>query len=71
MLTVVNQWKSKVTKITNITIGSTAVELIHTECTIQECNIGNLITDSFVYYVSNFEPKNYIYMIKFYLKINF
>lgn len=54
MLTVVDRWKPQVTKITNVTIGRTAVELINT-CHQMECNIGNLIADSFVYYVSNYE----------------
>ncbi|XP_008187662.1 protein 5NUC isoform X1 [Acyrthosiphon pisum] len=49
MLTVVDQWKPQVTRITNITIGRTAVELINT-CRGEECNIGNLIADSYVYY---------------------
>ncbi|CAI6346863.1 unnamed protein product [Macrosiphum euphorbiae] len=49
MLTVVDQWKPQVTNITNVTIGRTAVELINT-CHQMECNIGNLIADSFVYY---------------------
>lgn len=56
MLTVVDQWKPQVTSITNVTIGRTAVELIN-KCRGEECNIGNLIADSFVYYVSNFELK--------------
>lgn len=54
MLTVVDRWKPQVTKITNVIIGRTAVELINT-CHQMECNIGNLIADSFVYYVSNYE----------------
>jgi len=53
MLTVVDLWKPQVTNITNVTIGRTAVELINT-CHQMECNIGNLIADSFVYYVSNY-----------------
>ncbi|XP_025204380.1 protein 5NUC-like, partial [Melanaphis sacchari] len=49
MLTVVDKWKPQVTSITNVTIGRTAVELIN-NCHEMECNIGNLIADSFVYY---------------------
>jgi 5'-nucleotidase len=49
MLTVVDRWKPQVTNITNVTVGRTAVELINT-CHQMECNIGNLIADSFVYY---------------------
>ncbi|KAL5243001.1 hypothetical protein ACI65C_010411 [Semiaphis heraclei] len=49
MLTVVDIWKPKVTSVTNVTIGRTAVELINS-CHRMECNIGNLIADSFVYY---------------------
>jgi len=49
MLTVVDEWKPKVTSITNVTIGRTAVELLNW-CRGEECNIGNLIADSFVYY---------------------
>ncbi|CAH1711828.1 unnamed protein product [Aphis gossypii] len=49
MLTVVDQWKPQVTNVTNVTIGRTAVELIN-NCHQMECNIGNLIADSFVYY---------------------
>jgi len=52
MMTVVDKWKPQITRITNITIGRTAVELINT-CRGEECNIGNLIADSFVYYVSS------------------
>jgi len=53
---VVDVWKPQVTSITDVTIGRTAVELINW-CRGEECNIGNLIADSFVYYVSNFELK--------------
>jgi len=56
MLTVVDRWKPQVTNITNGTVGRTAVELINT-CHQMECNIGNLIADSFVYYVSDYELK--------------
>lgn len=63
MLTVVDQWKPRVTRITNITIGRTAVELINT-CRGEECNIGNLIADSFVYYVSNIELNSCILLNK-------
>lgn len=51
MLHLVNQWKPNVTEKTNITIGRTAVKLMN-HCHAMECNIGNLIADSFVYYVS-------------------
>jgi len=64
MLTVVDQWKPKVTSVTNVTIGRTAVELINS-CHQMECNIGNLIADSFVYYVSYNELE-----VKFSLTIN-
>lgn len=64
MLTVVDRWKPQVTNFTNVTIGRTAVELINS-CHEMECNIGNLIADSFVYYVSNYELK-----VKFSLTIN-
>jgi hypothetical protein len=56
MLTVIDKWKPKVINVTNVIIGRTAVELINS-CHKMECNIGNLIADSFVYYVSNFELK--------------
>lgn len=59
MLTVVDQWKPSVTKITNVTIGRTTVELLN-NCHRMECNIGNLIADSFVHYVSIFECKIYV-----------
>ncbi|VVC28331.1 Calcineurin-like phosphoesterase domain, ApaH type,Metallo-dependent phosphatase-like,5'- [Cinara cedri] len=49
MLKVLDQWKPSVTKITNVTVGRTVVELLNI-CHQKECNIGNLITDSFVYY---------------------
>ncbi|XP_060838143.1 protein 5NUC-like [Rhopalosiphum padi] len=49
MLTVVDKWKPEVINVTNVIIGRTAVELINT-CHRMECNIGNLIADSFVYY---------------------
>lgn len=51
MLTVLDHWKPLVINQTNVTIGRTAVELIN-NCHSNECNIGNLIADSFVYYVS-------------------
>lgn len=51
MLIEVDKWKPNVTSRSNVTIGRTTVELIN-ECRNNECNIGNLITDSFVYYVS-------------------
>lgn len=50
---VVNRWKSEVTRKINVTVGRTAIELLG-ECYTYECNIGNLIADAFVYYVSNF-----------------
>ncbi|VVC28338.1 Hypothetical protein CINCED_3A000690 [Cinara cedri] len=48
MLKVLNKWKPLVNAITNITIGHTAVQLKNV-CHFQECNIGNIITDSFIY----------------------
>lgn len=51
MLIELNKWKPNVTSRSNVTIGRTTVELIN-KCHDIECNIGNLITDSFVYYVS-------------------
>lgn len=62
MLTVVDQWKPKVTKITNVTIGRTAVELMN-KCHQKECNVGNLIADSYVYYVCNFKLKIFLCFI--------
>lgn len=53
MLAVLDQWKPKVVTFTNITIGRTFVELINYGCYSTECNIGNLIADSFVHFVSN------------------
>jgi 5'-nucleotidase len=58
MLTVIDKWKPSVTKITNVTVGRTTVELLN-NCHLMECNIGNLIADSFVYYVSIFKCENY------------
>lgn len=54
MMTMLNQWKPNVINKTSVTVGRTAVELINT-CHTYECNIGNLIADSYVYYVSLFE----------------
>lgn len=51
MMIELNKWKPKVTSISNVTIGRTTVELIN-KCRTNECNIGNLIADSFIYYVS-------------------
>jgi len=62
MLTVVDQWKPQVTNVTNVTIGRTAVELIN-DCHQMECNIGNLIADSFVYYVSDFDIESCVLLI--------
>lgn len=56
-MTVVNQWKPKVITKSNVTVGRTAVELID-DCHYNECNIGNLVADSFVYYVSHFESES-------------
>lgn len=53
MLKVLDNWKPNVTSKTNV-IGRTAVELM-SKCHSAECNMGNLIADSYVYYVSNFE----------------
>lgn len=50
MLVVLNKWKPKIVSITNVVVGRTAVELIN-NCHTHECNAGNLIADSFVYYV--------------------
>lgn len=51
MLIELNEWKPKVTSRSNVIIGRTSVELIR-QCRTNECNIGNLIADSFIYYVS-------------------
>lgn len=51
MLAMIDQWKPKVVNLTNITVGHTAVKLLN-NCHQMECNIGNVITDAFVYYVS-------------------
>lgn len=59
MLTLLDRWKQSVTNITNVIIGRTAVQLTK-KCYSSECNLGNLIADSFVYYVKLFEYKNYI-----------
>lgn len=53
MLRLVNKYKPLLTQITNVTVGRTAVELSN-HCSLEECNFGNLIADSYVYYVRNF-----------------
>lgn len=53
-MNVLNQWKPNVIHKTNITVGRTAVELMNV-CHSYECNIGNLIADAYVYYVSHFD----------------
>lgn len=54
MLAVLDRWKQSISTITNVSIGRTAVKLIN-NCFTSECNLGNLIADSFVYYVRHFK----------------
>jgi len=70
MLTVVNQWKPNVTDLTNATVGHTVVKLLN-ECHEKECNIGNLITDSYVYYVSTDYHYNLLVLILFPRRANY
>ncbi|VVC28333.1 Hypothetical protein CINCED_3A005982 [Cinara cedri] len=60
MLTLVNKWKPLVTEITNVTVGRTFVDL-SSQCGLEECNFGNLIADSYVYYnvLKNHNNKEY------------
>lgn len=53
MSRLVNKYKPLLTEITNVTVGRTIVELSN-NCSLEECNFGNLIADSYVYYVRNF-----------------
>lgn len=52
MLKVIDKWKSLISKLTNVIVGRSAVELSN-NCSLDECNLGNLIADSYVFYVRN------------------
>ena len=49
-----NKWKEKLSESLIQNVGVTKVLLDATECRFSETNIGNLITDAFIYHVSLF-----------------
>jgi len=50
MMKIVHKWKSKLMN-TKMIVCETTSDFIN-DCHIDECDLGNLITDSYIYYVS-------------------
>ncbi|XP_050665747.1 protein 5NUC-like isoform X9 [Leptidea sinapis] len=53
---IVEKYRENVMKVSEISVGSTAVLLDGSSCRLRECNMGNLITDALVYkYASDYQ----------------
>lgn len=50
LLKMVEKYRSQVDRINNVVVGTSSVALHGEYCRIKECNIGNVITDSLLYY---------------------
>ncbi|XP_071052152.1 snake venom 5'-nucleotidase-like isoform X2 [Onthophagus taurus] len=54
----IQQYKKEIESVTNTIIGEAINELSRQKCRSEECNLGNLLTDSFIDYVRDYYPAN-------------